>query len=99
MTKEKKETAKSKKTSTKTTGANNDFLANCENLINVVVKNTEKLKNSVGKYSNEGLSNSIPLTESFEKLRQQVMENAKQLGHNDLVSYMKDNLTKSTLKN
>ena len=38
MTKEKKETAKSKKTSTKTTGANNDFLANCENLINVVVK-------------------------------------------------------------
>ena len=98
MTKEKKETAKSKKTSTKTTGANNDFLANCENLINVVVKNTEKLKSSVGKYSNEGLSNSIPLTESFEKLRQQVMENAKALGHNDLVSYMKDNFNKKHVK-
>ena len=77
MSKTKKESAKTEKTSTKATSANNDFLANCENLINVVVKNTEKLKNSVGKYSNEGLSNSIPLTESFEKLRQQVMENAK----------------------
>jgi hypothetical protein len=91
MSKNKKETAKSEKTSNTSTVANNDFLANCENLINVVVKNTEKLKSSVGKYSNEGLSNSIPLTESFEKLRQQVMENAKSLGHNDLVSYMKDN--------
>lgn len=98
MTKEKKESVKTKKTSTKTTGANNDFLANCENLINVVVKNTEKLKSSVGKYSNEGLSNSIPLTESFEKLRQQVMENAKALGHNDLVSYMKDNFNKKHVK-
>ena len=98
MTKNKKETAKSEKTSTKSTSANNDFLANCENLINVVVKNTEKLKSSVGKYSNEGLSNSIPLTESFEKLRQQVMENAKSLGHNDLVSYMKDNFNKKHVK-
>ena len=98
MSKTKKESAKTEKTSTKATSANNDFLANCENLINVVVKNTEKLKNSVGKYSNEGLSNSIPLTESFEKLRQQVMENAKQLGHNDLVSYMKDNFNKKHVK-
>ena len=94
----KKKSVKTEKTSTKSTGANNDFLANCENLINVVVKNTEKLKNSVGKYSNEGLSNSIPLTESFEKLRQQVMENAKSLGHNDLVSYMKDNFNKKHVK-
>ena len=94
----KKKSVKTEKTSTKTTSANNDFLANCENLINVVVKNTEKLKNSVGKYSNEGLSNSIPLTESFEKLRQQVMENAKSLGHNDLVSYMKDNFNKKHVK-
>ena len=98
MTKNKKETVKSEKTSNNTTVANNDFLANCENLINVVVKNTEKLKSSVGKYSNEGLSNSIPLTESFEKLRQQVMENAKALGHNDLVSYMKDNFNKKHVK-
>ena len=98
MTKNKKETAKSEKTSNSSTVANNDFLANCENLINVVVKNTEKLKSSVGKYSNEGLSNSIPLTESFEKLRQQVMENAKSLGHNDLVSYMKDNFNKKHVK-
>ena len=94
----KKKSVKTEKTSTKTTSANNDFLANCENLINVVVKNTEKLKSSVGKYSNEGLSNSIPLTESFEKLRQQVMENAKSLGHNDLVSYMKDNFNKKHVK-
>ena len=94
----KKKSVKTEKTSTKSTGANNDFLANCENLINVVVKNTEKLKSSVGKYSNEGLSNSIPLTESFEKLRQQVMENAKSLGHNDLVSYMKDNFNKKHVK-
>jgi len=98
MTKNKKETVKSEKTSNSSTVANNDFLANCENLINVVVKNTEKLKSSVGKYSNEGLSNSIPLTESFEKLRQQVMENAKSLGHNDLVSYMKDNFNKKHVK-
>ena len=98
MSKNKKETAKSEKTSNTSTVANNDFLANCENLINVVVKNTEKLKSSVGKYSNEGLSNSIPLTESFEKLRQQVMENAKSLGHNDLVSYMKDNFNKKHVK-
>ena len=98
MSKTKKESAKTEKTSTKATSANNDFLANCENLINVVVKNTEKLKSSVGKYSNEGLSNSIPLTESFEKLRQQVMENAKSLGHNDLVSYMKDNFNKKHVK-
>jgi len=98
MTKNKKETAKSEKTSNNTTVANNDFLANCENLINVVVKNTEKLKSSVGKYSNEGLSNSIPLTESFEKLRQQVMENARSLGHNDLVGYMKDNFNKKHVK-
>jgi len=94
----KKKSVKTEKTSTKSTGANNDFLANCENLINSVVKNTEKLKSSVGKYSNEGLSNSIPLTESFEKLRQQVMENAKSLGHNDLVSYMKDNFNKKHVK-
>ena len=94
----KKKSVKTEKTSTKSTSANNDFLANCENLINVVVKNTEKLKSSVGKYSNEGLSNSIPLTESFEKLRQQVMENAKSLGHNDLVSYMKDNFNKKHVK-
>ena len=94
----KKKSVKTEKTSTKATSANNDFLANCENLINVVVKNTEKLKSSVGKYSNEGLSNSIPLTESFEKLRQQVMENAKSLGHNDLVSYMKDNFNKKHVK-
>ena len=98
MTKNKKETVKSEKTSSNTTVANNDFLANCENLIKDVVKNTDKLKTSVGKYSNEGLSNSIPLTESFEKLRQQVMENAKQLGHNDLVSYMKDNFNKKHVK-
>ena len=94
----KKKSVKTEKTSTKSTGANNDFLANCENLINSVVKNTEKLKSSVGKYSNEGLSNSIPLTESFEKLRLQVMENAKSLGHNDLVSYMKDNFNKKHVK-
>ena len=94
----KKKSVKTEKTSTKSTGANNDFLANCENLINVVVKNTEKLKSSVGKYSNEGLSNSIPLTESFEKLRQQVMENARSLGHNDLVGYMKDNFNKKHVK-
>ena len=98
MTKNKKETVKSEKTSNSSTVANNDFLANCENLINVVVKNTEKLKSSVGKYSNEGLSNSIPLTESFEKLREQVMENARALGHNDLVSYMKDNFNKKHVK-
>jgi hypothetical protein len=98
MSKNKKESAKTEKTNTKTTSVNQDFLANCENLINVVVKNTEKLKSSVGKYSNEGLSNSIPLTESFEKLRQQVMENARQLGHNDLVSYMKDNFNKKHVK-
>ena len=98
MSKNKKESVKTEKTSNSSTVANNDFLANCENLINVVVKNTEKLKSSVGKYSNEGLSNSIPLTESFEKLRQQVMENAKSLGHNDLVSYMKDNFNKKHVK-
>ena len=98
MSKNKKESVKTEKTSNSSTVANNDFLANCENLINVVVKNTEKLKSSVGKYSNEGLANSIPLTESFEKLRQQVMENAKSLGHNDLVSYMKDNFNKKHVK-
>ena len=98
MSKNKKESVKTEKTSNSSTVANNDFLANCENLINDVVKNTEKLKSSVGKYSNEGLSNSIPLTESFEKLRQQVMENAKSLGHNDLVSYMKDNFNKKHVK-
>ena len=54
MTKNKKETVKSEKTSNNTTVANNDFLANCENLIKDVVKNTDKLKTSVGKFSNEG---------------------------------------------
>ena len=98
MTKNKKETVKSEKTSNNTTVANNDFLANCENLIKDVVKNTDKLKTSVGKYSNEGLSNSIPLVDSFEKLRLQVMENAKSLGHNDIESYMKDNFNKKHIK-
>jgi hypothetical protein len=94
----KKKSVKTEKTNAKATSANNDFLANCENLIKDVVKNTDKLKTSVGKYSNEGLANSIPLTASFEKLRQQVMENAKSLGHNDLQSYMKDNFNKGHVK-
>jgi len=94
----KKKSVKTEKTNAKATSVNNDFLANCENLIKDVVKNTDKLKTSVGKYSNEGLANSIPLTASFEKLRQQVMENAKSLGHNDLQSYMKDNFNKGHVK-
>ena len=94
----KKKSVKTEKTNATATSVNNDFLANCENLIKDVVKNTDKLKTSVGKYSNEGLANSIPLTASFEKLRQQVMENAKSLGHNDLQSYMKDNFNKGHVK-
>ena len=94
----KKKSVKTEKTSVKTTDANKDILQNCDNLIKDVAKNTDKLKSSVGKYSNEGLSNSIPLVDSFEKLRLQVMENAKALGHNDMESYMKDNFNKKHIK-
>ena len=94
----KKKSVKTEKTSVKATDTNKDILQNCDSLIKDVAKNTDKLKSSVGKYSNEGLSNSIPLVGSFEKLRLQVMENAKSLGHNDIESYMKDNFNKKHIK-
>lgn len=88
MTKNKKATEKSKKSEVKTTNQKDEFFANCETHIKAVVKETNSLKTSVGKYSNEGLANSIPLVNSIELLRVQVGENAKALGKNDIQNYL-----------
>ena len=48
----KKKSVKTEKTSVKTTDTNKDILQNCDSLIKDVAKNTDKLKSSVGKYSN-----------------------------------------------
>tara|TARA_R100001082_G_C4346670_1_gene152609 strand:+ start:311 stop:1258 length:948 start_codon:yes stop_codon:yes gene_type:complete len=98
MTKEKKATEKSKKSEVKTTNQKDDFFANCENHIKDVVKEVNSLKTSVGKYSNEGLANSIPLVNSIELLRIQVGDNAKELGHNDIQSYLEKYFDKKFIR-
>jgi len=98
MTKEKKATEKSKKSEVKTANQKDDFFANCENHIKDVVKQVNSLKTSVGKYSNEGLANSIPLVISIELLRLQVGDNATALGHNDIQSYLEKHFDKKFIR-
>ena len=98
MTKEKKATEKSKKSEVKTANQKDDFFANCENHIKDVVKQVNSLKTSVGKYSNEGLANSIPLVNSIELLRLQVGDNATALGHNDIQSYLEKHFDKKFIR-
>jgi hypothetical protein len=98
MTKEKKATEKSKKSEVKTANQKDDFFANCENHIKDVVKQVNSLKTSVGKYSNEGLANSIPLVISIELLRLQVGDNATALGHNDIQSYLEKYFDKKFIR-
>ena len=98
MTKEKKATEKSKKSEVKTTNQKDEFFANCETHIKDVVKQTNSLKTSVGKYSNEGLANSIPLVNSIELLRVKVGENAKALGKNDIQNYLEKYFDKKFIR-
>jgi len=98
MTKEKKATEKSKKSEVKTANQKDDFFANCESQIKDVVKQVNSLKTSVGKYSNEGLANSIPLVNSIELLRVQVGQNATSLGLNDVQTYLEKYFDKKFIR-
>ena len=98
MTKEKKASEKTKKSEVKATDQKDDFFANCENHIKDVVKQVNSLKTSVGKYSNEGLANSVPLVNSIELLRVQVGDNAKALGKNDIQNYLEKYFDKKFIR-